>query len=74
MTLEANVLKLYIDGVVQVTVTVSISSGAVSRSTAYIGRNNWGSSYDANAYFDDVKIFNRSLTSFEVQRVMNSYN
>ncbi len=71
MSLGGNQFKIYIDGVVQVSSTAN-QPRAVTRTTAYIGRANWNDGL-AVAYFDDLKIFNRSLTDFELKRVMNSY-
>ncbi len=72
MTLTGNILNIYIDGVSRGSGTASLPR-AVTRTTAYIGRSNWSGDGLAVAYVDDLKIFNRSLTDFELQRVMNSY-
>lgn len=37
----------------------------VTRSTCYFGKSNWND-YNAHAHFDQIKIFNRGLTSDEV--------
>jgi hypothetical protein len=52
--------------------TINIYPPNVSRSNCYIGRSNWyPGDKDANAYFDDIKIYNRSLSNEEIIQDMN---
>ena len=54
--------------------TASISPRGIVRTGNYFGKSNW---LEANsnpiAQFDDLKIFNRSLSQQEILKVMNSY-
>ena len=43
---------------------------SVLRTANYLGKDNWGSSL-AVCEFDDLKIFNRSLTQTEILKVLN---
>ena len=52
----------------------SYDINAVQRSSNFIGRSNWhdvGTDQDADADFDDLKIFNRALSQQEIQKHMN---
>ncbi len=46
---------------------------SVTRSNCLIGRSPWGESLSISAFFDDFKIFNKSLTQSEILLVLNSY-
>jgi hypothetical protein len=46
-----------------------------TRTSNFVGRSNWyinGVDQDADADFDDLKIFNRSLSQQEIQSEMNN--
>ncbi len=68
---------IYIDGI-EVTTPGSKTSYAsfsfanVIRSSNFIGRSNWAGNSNADADFDDLKIFNRALTAQEIQFEMNN--
>ena len=52
----------------------SYDINAVQRSSNFIGRSNWyhgGTDQDADADFDDLKIFNRALSQQEIKIHMN---
>jgi hypothetical protein len=62
----ANAL-LYINGNVVINVTTIVTPKPVLRTKNFIGRSNiGGDSQNVNAHFDDLKIFNRSLTFDEI--------
>jgi hypothetical protein len=54
----------------------SFSLANVVRSSNFIGRSNWflngNGNPDADAYFDDLKIFNRALSQQEIKSEMNN--
>jgi hypothetical protein len=52
----------------------SASPQNVLRQNCFIGRSNWLSwgDQDADAYFDDIKIYNRALSADEIRRDMNN--
>ncbi len=52
----------------------TIAPRKVVRTGNYLGKSNWLEvNSNAMAEFDDLKIFNRSLTQAELLMVMNSY-
>jgi hypothetical protein len=66
---------LYLNGVQQSSISAPSNSfpNKVFRMTNHIGRSNWyPSDVDANADFDELKIFNKALTFEEVQYEMNT--
>ena len=68
--------SIYIDGIETTapgskTNLASFRLENVIRSSNYVGRSNWGEP-DADADFDDLKIFNRALTQNEIQFEMNN--
>ena len=73
VTVTGTQLKIYIDGKLGLTSTVIASPMGIMRTNNYIGKSNWGGNGNADAEFDDLKIFNRSLTQSEVNMVLNSY-
>ena len=69
--------SIYIDGIefkTQFSKTnfASFSFANVNRTSNFIGRSNWLDDLDADAYFDDLKLFNRALTQQEIQFEMNN--
>ncbi len=72
MTLNGNSINIYINGQ-SVLSSTAYSPRKITRTRAYIGKSNWGDIYHADYELDDLKIFNRSLTSSEIIKVMNSY-
>ena len=63
--------NLYVNGTVAVSGTVALPR-AVTRDVCYLSGSNWADG-NANAYFDDVIIFNTELSATNVQFVMNTY-
>jgi hypothetical protein len=65
---------IYIDGIVvgqkywQATHIIS----NVTRPSNFIGKSNWNGDANADAVFDDLKIFNRALSQQEIQSEMNN--
>jgi hypothetical protein len=59
---------IYVNGTLHGNHTMSIPNN-VQRQNCFIGRSNWHATYadpDANAFFDDIKIYNRALSSEEI--------
>ena len=68
-------LMLYVNGNL-VASSISKAPLNVNRTRCYIGRSNWynstgGGDPDANACFDDLMLYNRALTPYEIQDYMN---
>lgn len=59
-------LFLYIDGNVNNMRTANVYPKNLTRTFCYIGKSNWASDSLANAYFDDIKIYNRALSQNEI--------
>ena len=73
-TLQSTTASLYVDGVQRVQQVMSVAPRGVSRTDNMLGVGVSNASVtNAYAEFDDLKIFNRSLTSSEVVMVTNSY-
>jgi len=70
---STNVTKFYINGSLQDTETVSVSSSYPSNATGVIGDLNYsaGSNYNWLGKIDQVRIFNKSLSSSEVTQLYN---
>jgi hypothetical protein len=63
---------MYVNGVLGINFN-SIALAGVTRSINYVGRSHWSNSMNVNAIYDDLKIFNKSLTQSEILMVLNSY-
>ena len=66
---DGTYLMMYVNGNL-VANSTSNPPNAVERNECYIGKSNYGDP-DASACFDDVMIFNRALTTSEIQSCMN---
>ena len=65
---------LYVNGKLVNSNTGFTIPRAITRVNCYFGRSNYvGGTYLVNAIFDDIKIFNKSLTIDEINKVLNSY-
>ena len=71
--------SVYIDGIDVTTPGSTITDPSFSlknivRTLNYVGRSNWymNGDLDADADFDDLKLFNRALTQTEIQFEMNN--
>ena len=70
--------SIYIDGT-EVTTPGSQSNlptftvADIMRYSNFIGRSNWNSDQDADAYFDDLKFFNRALGEQEILFEMQQF-
>ena len=69
VTYNNTVMKVYINGVIGVSNKVYLPAN-VLRTSNFIGKSHWGD-VNANCEFDDLKIFNKSLTQLEIYKVMN---
>ncbi len=68
---------IYIDGVSYTTTLFQYTAGPANilRTSNFVGRSNWwspGADADANADFDELKIFNRALSQQEIKDEMNN--
>ena len=68
--------SIYIDGI-ETTLSIyqtasSFSLANVIRNYNFIGRSSWNGDEDADADFDDLKIFNRALSLKDIQFEMNN--
>ena len=63
--LDNQIASIYIDGVQQVFKASFAIPKNVDRDTCFIGKSNWNDGL-ANAYFDEIKFFNRALTNQEI--------
>jgi len=59
---------MYVDGILQASVTVNQAGGQAAKSQLYIGRSNNFSC----SYLDDLRIFNRVLSAAEVLAIYNA--
>lgn len=67
---DGTVMRIYIDGVL----AASANSGIprlITRNNCWIGRSNWAADAFANALFDDFMLFNRALSTDEIQVLAN---
>lgn len=71
MTVNGLSVKLYLNGVQVASSSLASLTPTVVRSVCYLGHSNWPNDVSPYADFDDVKIFNQTLTSAEV---LNEYN
>ena len=66
-TLSGNTATIYINGAVSATANVPVPVN-VTRNNCYIGRSNWGvGDPDANALYDELRIWNVARTATEIQ-------
>ena len=72
VTLKGNTFVIYVDGknVRQGSITAPIKA---YRTLCYFGRSFWGGDPPFNGELDDMKIFNRSLSSDDIFKVMNDF-
>lgn len=73
MTLSVNHAQIYLNGQLIGESSTFVSPTQVVRSYCFIGRSNWGN-VNANGFFDEIKIYNRALSSNEILNDMNSKN
>ncbi len=67
---DGTTIRIFIDGVL----AASANSGIpkfITRLNCWIGRSNWAADAFSNASFDDFMLFNRSLTTNEIQALAN---
>jgi len=67
LTLRANSLSIYINGILDNIETISYLPRSVKRNFNYIGKSNWGVS-NADAFFSDIKLYRGALTSYEISK------
>ena len=62
---------IYIDGIRTGSATTTKYPKKIVRNKNYIGKSSWADP-NANAVFDDIKIFNRDLSEQEIKSDMNN--
>jgi hypothetical protein len=66
---------IYLNGSQSASQSHSTNPDNIIRNLCYIGRSNWDNDdYDATAYLDDLKIYNRPLPPQEILREMNYFD
>lgn len=70
-TLRGNTATIYINGVASGTSTLPIPANVV-RNYCYIGKSNWAGDPNANAIYDELRIWNVAKTSAEIQASMSN--
>ena len=65
VTLSQNIVVLYMDGIEEFSFNAPLND--VVRTKNFIGYNNWGEGDGAHSIFDEMKIFDRELTSEEIK-------
>lgn len=63
---------IYVNGILKNTANNWSPPLPVNRTSCYIGHSNWADK-DADAHFDEIKIYNRALSEDEVQLSMNDF-
>ncbi len=59
-------ILFYVKGVIAQSASAPSVPRNVNRAYNYFGKSNWDGDVSANAYFDDLKFFNRALSSTEI--------
>ena len=68
-TLNGNTATIYINGIAAGTATFPKPVNIV-RNNCYVGKSNWGGDPNANATFDELRIWNVAKTAAEIQSSM----
>ena len=68
-TLTSNVGRLYINGNL-VASSIQYLPRCLNRTSNYIGKSNWSPDYNANAIYDEIRLYNRALDLVEIQNIM----
>ena len=71
-TLNGTTATIYINGVAAGTAVFSTAPANITRNNCYIGKSNWGGDPNANAVFDELRIWNTAKTQVEIQNAMNA--
>jgi hypothetical protein len=64
--LKAHNQSIYINGVLVASMIATFTSPNVVRTNCYIGKSNWVSDQNANAYVDDLKFYDKALSQEEI--------
>lgn len=57
---------IYLNGILDATGELLIPKNNIIRNSSFIGKSNWGHDTNADAVYDEIKIFDRALDSFEI--------
>ena len=71
VTHTENTVNFYLNGQLTNTHTNYTKPFILRRINCFLGKSNWGIDEIADAEFDDIRIYNRSLSNEEIVRVMN---
>ncbi|EDN70454.1 VCBS [Beggiatoa sp. PS] len=71
VTLSGTTATMYINGAESGSITNSYIPSDVTRDKAYIGHSNWSNDADANAVFDEMRIWDVARSQAEIQAYMN---
>jgi hypothetical protein len=70
-TLKGNTATIFINGVASGTSTLPVPANVI-RNFCYIGKSNWAGDPNANAIFDELRIWNVAKTSADIQASMSN--
>jgi len=56
---------IYLNGILEATGVLLVPNN-VTRDSSFVGKSNWAQDKNANAIYDEIKIFDRALNSFEI--------
>lgn len=65
---ELKMASIYVNGTLHGSGSTTFLPNSVNRTQCYIGRSSWNpTDTDANMFTDEIKIYNRALSQFDVQ-------
>jgi hypothetical protein len=75
VTLDSdNILSIYENNVLSSSMLVSLMPQNIIRTLNYLGKSNWGFDAYADGQIDDVRIYNRALSTSEIDDLFNEPN
>ena len=73
VVLDESTLSIYLDGLLVASLDDYPSPNGVNRSDCFLGRSNWyPNNQDASVYLDEIYIYNRALSLYEIIYNMNT--
>ena len=64
-------ISFYIDGIQKGILSLPYTLPTITRNANYIGRGCNPIHLYSSSYLDDLRFYNKSLTQFEIQQIMN---